>query len=345
MIALEIKLRVYSGKLNCIYTQKFSRNKIIIYLDEKFSTTRLLSKRRQICEYKIEDKFRSVLFLPENNHRIGEGGLRTKDHYKHSYKDKPLISIVTIVYNGEMHLKETILSVLNQDYDNVEYIIIDGGSTDGTLGIVKKYEGQIDYWASEPDKGISDAFNKGLRLATGDYVLMLNSGDSFLDKYSLADMVTKIGADITAFQSQTDTGNVFPDYQLKDIAISSDQMSPEEKFKNARPAHQATLVKLSLYKKVGGYSLDYKIRMDFKFFLSAQKNSPTTCYNIAVIHFRTDGISSSIKNQIKFKQEELKAIRSEYQVNTKFLMKFYFTIPSYLLKKLLSHFYYKYKRA
>ena len=122
-------------------------------------------------------------------------------------------------------------------------------------------------------------------------------------------------------------------------------MNPEEKFKNARPAHQATLVKLSLYKKVGGYSLDYKIRMDFKFFLSAQKNSPTTCYNIAVIHFRTDGISSSIKNQIKFKQEELKAIRSEYQVNTKFLMKFYFTIPSYLLKKLLSHFYYKYKRA
>ena len=92
---------------------------------------------------------------------------------------KPLISVITVVYNGEKYLEETIQSIINQTYDNVEYIIIDGGSTDGTVDIIKKYEDRIDYWVSEKDKGISDAFNKGVKVAKGDYINFQGDGDGF----------------------------------------------------------------------------------------------------------------------------------------------------------------------
>ena len=91
----------------------------------------------------------------------------------------PLVSVVTPVFNGERYLEETILSVLNQDYDNIEYIIIDGGSTDGTQAILKKYDDRIDYWISEPDNGIYDAMNKGIRLAKGELVGIINSDDYY----------------------------------------------------------------------------------------------------------------------------------------------------------------------
>ncbi|MFV9924546.1 MAG: glycosyltransferase [Francisella endosymbiont of Hyalomma scupense] len=81
---------------------------------------------------------------------------------------KPLITVITVVYNGEAYLEKTILSVINQTYESVEYIIIDGGSTDGTIDIIKKYESKINYWISEAYNGIYDAMNKGIKLATGD---------------------------------------------------------------------------------------------------------------------------------------------------------------------------------
>lgn len=107
-----------------------------------------------------------------------EGGLRTHGYFKQSLPNKPLITVVTVVFNGEKHLEDTILSVLNQTYDNVEYIIIDGRSTDGTVDIIKKYEGQLDYWVSEKDEGIYDAMNKGWMLGTENTcILFLGAGD------------------------------------------------------------------------------------------------------------------------------------------------------------------------
>ena len=149
-----------------------------ISLDEKYSTTRLLTQEKPEIINNPEDKFETVLFLPEGEGRKGEGGLRTKGYFKKSYEDKPLISIITVVYNGEKYLEETIQSVINQTYDNVEYIIIDGGSTDGTLDIIKKYEDRIDYWVSERDKGIYDAMNKGIDVASGDWLVFINSSDT-----------------------------------------------------------------------------------------------------------------------------------------------------------------------
>ena len=106
-----------------------------------------------------------------------EGGLKINHQDKIIDKEKPLISIITVVKNNQKYLEETILSVLSQTYKNYEYILIDGGSTDETLEIIKKYDDKIDFWISEKDNGIYDAFNKGLNFAKGDLIGFVNSDD------------------------------------------------------------------------------------------------------------------------------------------------------------------------
>jgi glycosyltransferase involved in cell wall biosynthesis len=102
----------------------------------------------------------------------------------------PLISIITVVYNGQATLEQTILSVLNQTYKNIEYIIIDGASTDGTVDIIKKYEQHLACWISEPDRGIYDAMNKGIDKAAGEWINFMNSGDMFYKNTALQSIFT-----------------------------------------------------------------------------------------------------------------------------------------------------------
>ena len=123
-----------------------------------------------------------------------EGGLRSKGTYKKNCNFRPLVSVVTVVYNDGSNLEETIKSVLAQKYVNVEYIIIDGGSSDNTVDVIKQYESKIDYWISEPDLGIYDAMNKGILAAGGQWLNMMNSGDTFASVNSLSCLDTSLSS-------------------------------------------------------------------------------------------------------------------------------------------------------
>lgn len=104
----------------------------------------------------------------------------------------PKITVITVVFNGEKTLEKTILSVINQTYENIEYIIIDGGSEDSTIDIITAYEGAIDYWVSQEDDGIYDAMNKGISFSSGEFVIFMNSGDIFISQTILQDLAYQI---------------------------------------------------------------------------------------------------------------------------------------------------------
>lgn len=155
-------------------------------LDAEYSTTRLVCKRDLTFNNKDNSRMGTVLPFSNIQRKQKNGGLRTQGYFKYDFPDKPLITIVTVVFNGNLSLEKTILSIINQCYSNVEYIIIDGGSNDSTVDIIKKYEFALDYWISEPDKGIYDAMNKGVGLASGSYILFLGSDDKLASDKTLS---------------------------------------------------------------------------------------------------------------------------------------------------------------
>jgi len=211
---------------------------------------------------KSEDQFKTILFLPEGEGRKGEGGLRTKGYYKKSTDDNPLITVITVVYNGEQHLEETILSVINQTYDNVEYIIIDGGSIDGTLNIIQKYEHAIDYWVSEKDNGIYCAMNKGIDLAMGEFVGFVNS-DDFLYEEILSELGNMEKSD--EFDFTLGDVNIYSQCsKYQETNIHSEEIILNKKYIFHMPTHHLGFyVRKRILKKVGKFNTDYKLRADF----------------------------------------------------------------------------------
>ncbi len=241
-------------------------------LDKNFSTIRLLTQEEPIIKNKPEDKFETILFLPNHKERKGEGGLRTKSYFKKSYEDKPLISIITVVYNGEKYLEETIQSVINQTYDNVEYIIIDGGSTDGTLDIIKKYEEKIDYWLSEKDSGIYDAMNKGVTLCSGDIIGIVNA-DDFIYRDTLQN-VAKFFSDTDAMFTFGQLDLADEDGKVFDTAKSIGIDNIKYKlFRHMPFLHPTMFVKKEVYEKLGLYNTRYKLSADYDFTLRLVKNN------------------------------------------------------------------------
>ena len=114
-----------------------------------------------------------------------KGGLRLTGQVKCGKGNQPLVTIITVVYNGGDHIEQAIRSVISQSYDNIEYIVIDGGSTDQTLDIIRKHENQIDYWISEPDHGIYDAMNKAIKCSSGDWLMFLGADDVLLNSVQI----------------------------------------------------------------------------------------------------------------------------------------------------------------
>lgn len=255
-----------------------------IPLNPIYSTLRHLTKDKPTLEQKKENVLNPRLFLPPNPKRKSEGGLRTKGFFKTSYENKPLISVVTVVYNGEAHLEQTILSVLEQEYDNVEYIIIDGGSTDGTLGIIKKYEEAIDYWVSEPDGGIYDAMNKGISLSTGEYIAFLNADDWYL-----TDSLKLVA--VTALEKSFDY--IFGDMDMYDENGFVKKRKPMHHKYGSPFGHQAFFVKTSIA-RTHPFDTSFKIAGDYDFMLTLiKKKYSSQQINKTLANFRMTGISSN----------------------------------------------------
>jgi glycosyltransferase involved in cell wall biosynthesis len=307
------------------------------------------------------DKFETMLFLPLNPHRKAEGGLRTKGFFKFSYKlvdgvwyicdldgnpaipapedlqNKirlyvssqsspisylPLITVITVVLNSEKTLEETIKSVISQTYPNVEYIIIDGGSTDGTLDIIKKYEDYIDYWVSELDEGIYDAMNKGIKVALGFYYVFLGSDDKIVKDWlekGIHYINTLIKFEDTIYLYGnivfiTKWGKIRYKYlQLKDLSDLKKEFSIP---------HSGSIISSKLFRFNSLYDKKYKIVGDYAWVLSVvQKIRPVyiDCYQIEMM---LGGKSNNPRSMLVI-LKEIKMLEKDFsiKINRKFKIK------------------------
>jgi glycosyltransferase involved in cell wall biosynthesis len=211
----------------------------------------------------------------------------------------PLISIITVVRNGEGSLEETVLSIKNQTYKNLEYIVIDGNSTDKTPSILKKYEQVIDVCISEHDDGIYHAMNKAISHATGSLVGILNAGDIFYPFaiQEIADAFTEKSFDYTF-------GSVIIEDHLGEIKkiFTPIQTIPESFTKlTLMPApHMSVFVKRDLINKLDGYDVQYSVSSDYEFLLRLMKLSNNVfILPNAIGVFRLGGISGSFRTHIE----------------------------------------------
>jgi glycosyltransferase involved in cell wall biosynthesis len=197
----------------------------------------------------------------------------------------PVISIITIVFNGEKHLEQTILSVLDQQYPAIQYIIIDGGSTDKSLSIIKKYESDLYFWSSEKDNGISDAFNKGIARATGDIIGIINA-DDWYEPNTFELVARQMGdADICFGDVQFWKNGQKEFIQKGNLKLLSREITI---------IHPTVFVKRNLYQKYGGFDIHYRCAMDYDLLLRLKINNcqfkylPSTLANM-----RWGGLSDS----------------------------------------------------
>lgn len=194
-------------------------------------------------------------------------------------------SIITVNLNNATGLKDTIDSVVRQTCHDYEFLIIDGGSTDGSKSIIEQYKGHIDYWVSETDKGIFNAMNKGIMASKGDYLIFMNSGDCFKNGKVLEDTLSHLGADFVIGQIENKNNHTIMNYELSDISMMTF-------YKGAIP-HQATFHKRSLFLD-SMYDEALRISSDWKFFFQKiiLENSSYTLMPIVVCSFDTTGISN-----------------------------------------------------
>lgn len=183
---------------------------------------------------------------------------------KHLCMKYPKISMITITYNSEQHLEETIKSVVEQNYPNLEYIIIDGGSKDHTLDIINKYREKISYVVSEPDKGICDAFNKGIKVATGDLIGIINSDDLQMHD-TLKTVAENYNPEFDVIRGNIISWNDQTGVRVVKRPINPFSLTTSYFFnglKKRSVCHACSFITKSAYEKWGVYQLKYKYMMD-----------------------------------------------------------------------------------
>lgn len=222
------------------------------------------------------------------------------------------ITIITVCYNSASHIEDAINSVADQDYQEIEHIVIDGNSDDGTQQILDKYSCKIANWISEPDRGIYDAMNKGIKKANGDVIGILNSDDFYFDNQVL----TKVAK---AF-SDEETDAVFGDLIFVDPTdlsqtvrtYSSNSWHPGKFAKGYMPAHPTFFVRKKFYEKYGLFETDYKIAADYEMLIRLlyvhqlnYKYLP-----LKMVKMRKGGVSSNgIRSNITLNNEIIRACR------------------------------------
>ena len=227
--------------------------------------------------------------------------------------NEPLVSIITTALNSEQTIEATIRSVLNQTFPSIEYIIVDGGSTDGTIEIIDRYRGRIRQFLSEPDRGIYDGMNKGIGLANGDIVGILNSDDVYVSE-GVVEMVvramTEKHADICwGDVSYTDAKN-----SQKIVRHWTSSEYAEGRFRTGwHPPHPSFFVRKCVYQRYGMFSLDFSIAADYELMLRfLERHKVRSCYiPQTLVSMRVGGKSNaSLFNIVKANIECYRAWRA-----------------------------------
>lgn len=236
-----------------------------------------------------------------------------------------LITIITIVYNCESGIEKTIKSVLEQDYKSIEYIIIDGASTDSTMTVVNKYRDKINKVISEKDRGISDAFNKGVKEATGDIILFLNAGDVFCNN-SILQCVAK------------DWQNNRPDILFYKVVVGEKRYIPPKEYgedakriwNECQIPHQGAFIRKEVFEKVGLFNIFFKIRMDYDFFARCIKAECSYEYiPKTIVRYEIGGTSMMTDNAITYYREGV-AIKLLYGFKIKKSYWLYMFMPKWI---------------
>lgn len=222
------------------------------------------------------------------------------------------VSIITSVWNGAATIETAIQSVLEQTYSNIEYIVIDGASTDGTMDILQKYSDNISVLVSEPDDGIYDALNKGVALATGDVIAFLHSDDLYANKTVVEEVANQFVLDETLdgiygdliYTSKDDLNNVYRYWKSR--AFDKKLLK-----KGWMPAHPTLFLRKSIYNKMGNFDTSFKIAADYDFMLRVLKENFNIHYcPILLYKMRIGGASNkSIKNLFKKSREDYFALK------------------------------------
>jgi len=214
------------------------------------------------------------------------------------------VSVITVCLNSAEYLERAICSVLSQTYKNIEHVIIDGGSTDNTLNIIRKYENCISYWVSESDSGIYDAMNKGIKQATGDIIYLLNSDDRFYDAKVIERVVDSFNRNRVDFIY----GDILSEYIEKPgFSLGKYPSFITRLYLTRRTiAHQATFIYRRCFKEVGYFDTRYKILSDYEWLLRALYKNRLRYKHIKQIIsvFQCGGISTNKDNRTQIMLEE-----------------------------------------
>ena len=223
---------------------------------------------------------------------------------------KPLVSIVTPSFNQANFLEETICSVLDQDYENLEYIIVDGGSTDGSLDIIEKYSHQFSWWVSEPDKGQTDAINKGFAKANGDILAWLNSDDTYLPG--------SISEAVSYLETHPDVGAVYGDCNLinEEGEVLGKFPARQTDYHRLMRGYvhipqQSTFFRGDLWRKVGPLNPSFYFAMDYDLWVRLSKVAPLKYHPRLWANFRLHGDAKSVESDDRCWPEMVEVHRRE----------------------------------